>query len=366
MIIGLLLLTYGQPLFASEIKKILNNHHNNFTFKLYIHPKYKDDIDDNFKQYIINNLINTSWGDMSLVEASVNLLKSAFDECDYFFLLSGDTYVFNNHDMFKNDITNDVNEDTLSMFDFMKNHDGLYKSSQWWGLNKHDANIIIKTQYKYKYYFVNKTIKTLMKGAYDEYYFLTVLMKEVKNYKYINKKIIYVKWLQNTITKHPFTFNKITNVDIENINISGSYFIRKCTLNFNNYLYKLLENINDTLLIIYIGSETNQNTIINYLSEIKNIDLAIITSIDVDKLHKKIFDNCYYIIPIIWKFYNNAMLDICDDLLFKQWKQIIFIPEKYTFENMLYDDKKCKIINSKKIFIPMYDDKNNKAYIVLT
>jgi hypothetical protein len=55
-----------------------------------------------------------------------------------------------------------------------------YKTSQWWLLTKHDANIIIKSQKKYLELF--KQIKIKLDGAFDEYYFLTVLKDINKNY----------------------------------------------------------------------------------------------------------------------------------------------------------------------------------------
>ena len=44
---------------------------------IYIHPKNPNKVDSFFKPYIIQNLINTKWGEFSIVEATLNLLEAA-------------------------------------------------------------------------------------------------------------------------------------------------------------------------------------------------------------------------------------------------------------------------------------------------
>ena len=88
--IGLLLLTVDNPYFEDNIKQFINSN-----IKLYIHAKYPEKLSPFLKKYIIKDLIETAWGDISLVDASINLLKSSFNDCDYFYLLSGDTFIIN-------------------------------------------------------------------------------------------------------------------------------------------------------------------------------------------------------------------------------------------------------------------------------
>jgi hypothetical protein len=196
----------------------------------------------------------------------------------------------------------------------------LFKSSQWWGLNKKDAEIIINTRNKYKNYF--KNIK--LDGAYDENYFLTVLNKEVKNYKYTMKKVMYVKWLDNVIAKHPIIFNKLTECDI--YLSRNSFFIRKCLKSLHFKKTKTTKK----LYIFYIGTDTKQDEILK--SNLKNIDYAIITSIELDKIKEKILENTFYIIPIIWKFYENTKKSLKKDIIIGSWVNVIFYPENYVYE----------------------------------
>ena len=61
---------------------------NNSEYNIYIHNK--NPITDDFKKYSIPNIINTKWGDISLVKATIELLKEAYkcEDNHYFILLS--------------------------------------------------------------------------------------------------------------------------------------------------------------------------------------------------------------------------------------------------------------------------------------
>lgn len=364
MKLAFLILTYGNTMFPDKIK--LLEHNNN----IYIHPKYPDQIDEYFSKFIIDNIIETKWGDMSLVSAAINLLKSAYDKYDYYFLISGDTYPLYSYD----ELMEKLKNNKLSIFDEMDVINEIHKTSQWWMISNDDAKVIINTEHKYKNYFTEKMIRNI--GAYDECYFLTVLNKEVDNYKFNNMKCVYVKWLQHVITKHPFTFNKLTKEDINDIEQHNSFFVRKCLTTLNKY-EKELEK---TLYIIYIGSHTDQNNILNNILEID--DISIITSLDIDKINENILRKCFFIVQIIWKFYVESIIDlyITHKQILKQWNSIIFIPEKYTFKNIKYNNKLVsvdakshnflrKLLNkniiNKKIFVEMIDDENNIAYVLL-
>jgi hypothetical protein len=311
---------------------------------------------------------------MSLVNASINLLKAAYsDNCDYYILLSGDAYPIYSNDEFIEKINElDLNK---SIFDVMneENSNGIYKASQWWLLTKQDAKIIINTQNKYKNYFNDNMLRNV--GAYDECYFLSVLNKEDKNYKFTNMKYMYVRWLNYTITKHPWIFNRLTNEDIIDIETNKSFFIRKCLSSFE-YSHT---DFHKTLYIVYIGSQTDQNNILNINHD---IDLAIVTSLEIHKIHISLQKRCMYIIPIIWKFYEESVLNICLTMknILKQWFYgIVFIPEKYTYNGINNDNKLVSLSNkkyifkqeitrdvlNKKIFVRMYDDNGNVAFVLL-
>ena len=105
----------------------------NKKYNIYIHPKNK--INKKYKKFIIDDIINTSWGTYSLVNATINLLKAAINYNDYFILCSGDCFLLKNNIEYKG----------LSCFNFIKKENEYYKTDQWWILNKTDALTIINT-----------------------------------------------------------------------------------------------------------------------------------------------------------------------------------------------------------------------------
>ena len=69
--IALCFLTYGN---LSQPK--LWTHFINSKYNIYIHNKYE--FTGVFKRYCIKNKVETAWGNISLVKATLNLFKEAF------------------------------------------------------------------------------------------------------------------------------------------------------------------------------------------------------------------------------------------------------------------------------------------------
>jgi len=359
MKIAFLILTYGNPLFHKKIKKLSKK------YNIYIHPKFANEVDNYFKKYIIKDIVETKWGDFSIVQATLNMLTVAYaDNNDYYFLISGDSCPLYNQKLFSTMFSSNNND--ISSFDFMKKYDNIYKSSQWWMMIKQDVSIILNTTDKYKNFFLNKRLD----GAYDENYFLTVLQNEIKDYKYKNTKVMYVRWLHMIITRHPFIFNKLTQNDIIDIAKEQSYFIRKCLPTFSKKVYKTKEN----LLCIYIGTETNQDYLNNF--DFIDADLCILTPLNINEINNELLEKCVYVIPIIWRFYEKTIISIIVNMknILRQWERIIFVPELFTFNdiklnrkllslpkiNYMFNMKVYDKIINKKIFMTMIDNKNNK------
>lgn len=361
MKIAFLFLTYGDILFKTQLMQYIKNHN------MYIHPKYNDEVSDELKKYIIKNQINTQWGSISLVEASINLLQTAYENNDneYFVLLSSDVWPVQSIDK----LEKYLEKNKLSIFDKQESINE-YKTSQWWVLNKQDAKIILNTKDKYLDYFKNN-IK-FRDAAYDEMYFMYVLMKEHDNYKYNNNMFCFVNWLKNTHQKHPAYFNKMTEKDMNNIQNNNSFFIRKCLPSFTDDIIKPKTN----LYIIYIGTETNQEKLL----KIKNKDFIIITSLELNKLNKTLLRNCIQCHTIIWRFYYESVLDMCINYnILNQWKNILITTEKFIFDDVSFEkpkhsigelhrnfvfknDKLKKYIN-KKMFIYAKDKYNNMGLV---
>ena len=155
-----------------------------------IHPKYPKKVNKSISKYIIKDLVQTEWAKCSIVDATLNLLKEAFinTDNDWFILLSSDVCPILKYNQFIKKFTKLQNENnTKSIFTFVDKYKDYYKTNQQWILNRNDVEIILKTIEKYKHKFTNFH----QNGACDEFYFLSVLMWTVPNYKYINMQIIF-------------------------------------------------------------------------------------------------------------------------------------------------------------------------------
>jgi hypothetical protein len=314
MKIAFLFLTYDNPLFPDKIKYLCGNN-------IFIHPKYPDKVNDYFKKYIIDDLIETEWADYSLVQATINLLEASLKHnYDYYILLSEDVYPLYEKDKFDM-LFDKIYNKNLSVFDYKGEKEGLFKTSQWWMLSFIDANIIVSTKDKYKNMKYDKIF-----GAPDELYFLTVLLNEIPDYNYISQKIIYTKWLKNVISKHPIIFNKLMSNDCIDLAKNGSLFIRKIIKSFDPIIHKPKKN----LYIIFIGTETNQDNI--KVIDFNETDIIIITPLELSNI--KHLDKSIYIYKIIWKFYNDIVKLILKDIDVLLWSNIYVTPEKCTFDNM--------------------------------
>lgn len=324
---------------------------------LYIHPKYPNNVDDYFKKYIINDLVETEWGTYSIVQATLNLLKAAYNNKnnEFFILLSQDIFPIYNFDK----LCNKIKKIKHSIFTFYNIYQNFWFTSQWWILKRNDVKIILDNESKnYSKFQIKNYIH-----AIDELYFLTVLKWNNSNYKFINRKIMYDKFLKYTIQKNPQVFNHILSNELEDIKINKSLFIRKVTSNFTMSEYKTKKK----LYVIFIGTETNQDNIIFNDS----FDIILITSIKINQIKKEIINRSIYIIFIIYKFYYQTILDIINEKYISNWDIIIFTTENFNLNNynhidkiklaLPYDFKNFKLSN-KKQFYYIKDNNNNLAF----
>ena len=320
-----LLLTYENPLY--DFRNIITNNN------IYIHPKYPDKILKEYQPYVIKNLVNqTTWCEYSIVEATLNLLKMAFSDKtnEWFILVSEDTYPIYEQDEFIKHLNTDK-----SIFNYINKYDIYYKTSQWWILNRTDANIIISNISKY----IDKFQHKINNGCIDEYYFLSVLKWNNPDYEYINMPIMYDKWLTYTIQKSPAYFNYLLDDDLEYIKSNNCMFVRKITKSFSPVKYTFKRK----LYVVYIGTETNQDNII--LTD--EFDLILILSIKIDKIKQELVKRSIYIFNIIYKFLYETILNICNEKFIKNWEIVVFTTEKFNMNNY-------NTINKTKQSLPYY------------
>lgn len=336
MTCAFLFLTYSNP--NKKFSNIKN---------MYIHPKYPEYVNEKFKSFIIKNLVKTEWGSYSIVDATLNLLKEAFqnEENKWFILLSEDSYPIYNKIKIKGN---------KSIFNFKNKYKDYWKTSQWWILKREDVKIIIDNEKKY----LNKFSKRITDGAIDEYYFLSILKWNNPNYEFIDMPVMYDKWLTNVIQKSPQYFNNLLKNDIKNIKNNNSLFIRKVLPNFSLKEYQT----KDKLYIIFIGSETDQENIIFD----DKFDIILIISIKLDLIKKEIVKKAIYIINIVYKFHYETIISITNEDYIKNWKIIIFTTEKFNINshNKIEKDKKQLPINinNNKYFYYIKDNNGNLAY----
>ena len=358
--ISFLFLTYSDLLHDNVIKKYTKNH------DVFIHPK-SNLTNDYFKKKIIPEVVQTDWGSISIVYATINLLKNAFyiTNNNWFVLLSQDVYPLTKIADFEYFLS----KQTKSCFEYKTHFKNIYKTSQWWVLNRKDVSIILENYEKF--ISANLHFKKIQ-AAPDELFFLTLLKWHNTLYTYTNFSCIYTWWIKYAaINKHPILFNRITLDDYANIKNKGSFFIRKTLPTFTPTIYKT----NKELFIIFIGSESiqNYNDLLN-----KNYDIIIITSIDINQIDNKILSSCIYVYNIIYKFYYENLLALLHNINIQQWEKITCISEKFNINelnNIIIDDKiqprKLPIRNelnenlhNDNIFYTLHDTNKQDIYII--
>jgi hypothetical protein len=232
--IALCFLTYGNLSQPRVWSKFINSNYN-----MYIHNK--NEVTGIFKKYCINDIVETTWGEISLIKATLNLFKEAYknDANEYFVLLSDKCVPLYSADETYNRITelrhNIIEEEFVSIFRLdelnhrfkrMKdkqflNTNNFSRQSQWCLLNRETVKFFIENDYTDK--FGDKFF------APDEHYFISLLNKF--NIYYIKKKITYVNWKEKSdLSKHrmkPKTYSLLTRKMIADIKETGCLFMRK-------------------------------------------------------------------------------------------------------------------------------------------
>jgi hypothetical protein len=328
--IAFLLLTYEEHDKHKQLEKFFSQGN------VYVHAKYPDKIKSYLKHHIIKEYVDTKWGDISIVKAEIKLLENAYANPDnkWFVLMSQSCFPLLTFTKLKKEL--DKNGNTLSFFHFVKNDKKMYKTSQFWILNREDTEIIIRTQSKYLNLY--KNVKVL-----DERYFLSVLMSENKNYKFINKTVTYSRWIEDTNLYHPFTFNKITQYDVDEFNTNNYFFFRKITAKFSftplvpkkNLIVLYADNLDKTITVKQINEKLkdacrsdvgSSSSSSSSYDTCDNFDLIIFyTTYGYESLPQKIMDKAIYLLHIHHNEFDNTykMFTKHYHKLLLQWKNII-------------------------------------------
>jgi hypothetical protein len=318
MSIAFLLLTRNDHLHINKISSFLKNGN------IYVHPKYPNQVKSFLKNYIINDLVETKWGKLSIVNAEYNLLKTAFNNTNnkWFILMSESCYPLISYNKLLKEINVKNKSHIFLTTYFTLDNMNFFKASQFWILKRDDVEIILKYYNKYYNLFLKYNSKIRV-GVPDETFFITLLMNEIKDYDFINIKLTFTRWLYVTHTLHPFVFNKLTKMDKKYIKNDNSYFIRKTGISFDLNTYKNKNN----LIIYYIDNLSNKN-IKNMENIINNNDTDyIIFYSDYAKIPRHIIERSIYMINIYYKNEDISikLFKILYQEVLSQWKNIKYI-----------------------------------------
>lgn len=259
--IAFMFLTYDD-INRSDIWKIFFNNVDHSKYNIYIHNK--DPVNDPyFKKCIIGERINTIYGDISLVNATLLLLKNALKDPDnkFFVLLSNSCiplYDFNtiyNYIIDRNTsliscikptydqkiigkFTNSdisrylalTDKNFISKNNFMKQH-------QWMVLDRKLADYF--TKHNYTKLFEKMSVP-------DEHYFINIAVKFKLPFK--DEVITFIDRKNKSSTKYrpyPKTFEIITEKIIEEARKNGHLFFRKVANNchiYDNFFKEIITN----------------------------------------------------------------------------------------------------------------------------
>lgn len=389
------------------------------SYKIYSHSKNSHKINSNSPLFNtqIKNSVNTKWGDSSIVKATLFLLAQALiDNNDMYILLSESTVPFKDHSYIQSYLEN--GENRIAPIECVHDHKNLYKSSQWFILNKSTVKKLLSVTEEY-ISDPDLTSSTHL-GAPDELYFATILrrlqipvVEEMTTYykftgvdyeetkEKLNQIYDQFKKIRNKMTnsqikqfkdkhrqiwgrlkdegKHPITFSTISEDDLKIFTRPNLLFGRKFSANSNigDYLchdnnftgITVTPNHHPYLVIVPTGSDTVQR---NFLDREKRcFDLAIVHYGDSTEDEQLFKEQSNYFIKAKgpkWKLIAKALREIP----YQQY-QLVWMPDddleiSVTDLNSLFRivaEKKLQL-SQPSLKIPGYDPKELQKVLSLT
>jgi len=299
MDIAFLFLTYDD-IIHTKTKQFIRN------YSVYVNAKTPDKILQS--KYTISRH-PTEWGKKSIVDATLHMLKSAYEKNHSWFVLLA-------HDSLPlvSSLTMErlLKYQSKSLFHLLENRENEWKASQWWILNRTDVKTILDNIDVYDTYV--KDHPFYLRGAWDEIYFLSLLKYVNPAYMYQDYKPTYVKWLHRSVQKHPVTYGKLLPTDIEES--KGSFFIRKTTSTLTTEVYKPQK----TLWIKVWGTQSRP---IKVPSTTDLMVISMVPNQDMPMLNQSI--HTYF---SLYKFLYETLLEVLDTIPTYMWDTIYILDEK--------------------------------------
>jgi hypothetical protein len=218
-------------------KDFLKGHENKYN--IYIHPKDSTKVSNSYKKYIIKKNILTKWGDISLVNATLELFREAYkDPKNKFFVLVSDSCIplYNFDYIYNYLISTNNNICPINYFEPPKlkyrytalkdisfiPYKNFKKTSQWCVIKRDSIEFLIDQDNNYTDLYTNMF-------APDEHYFINMFDKF--HIKYINNKVTFDNWEdESESSKHrplPKTYLTVSKKDINKGRKEGCLFFRK-------------------------------------------------------------------------------------------------------------------------------------------
>lgn len=248
--IAFLFLTRGDVNFPNIWEKYFLG--NEDKYNIYIHPKEKNNVKSFMKYHIIDNIISTKWGDISIVKSINSLLKQAIKDPENksFCILSESCLPIRNFNfLYKNINFNKttfksmkIDERTLRRFDYLKNPEKLginkntFKKAETWSIlnRKHVINIINNQD----------TFLKTFNDVYvpEEHFYITLLNLKNPKDEFVDESttIVYLDE-SGPLYKHPKTFGP---------NISEKY---------KKIIYKLIKKNKSAFFMRKFKNDKNEN-----------------------------------------------------------------------------------------------------------
>lgn len=247
-------------------------------FNIYSHSKNQSNLTQKLLiDSQIKNRVDTTWGDISLVRATNNLLKEAYDNSDnkFFMLLSESCiplYDFN----FIYDLILNNNKSSLFYYDWsntvnsnnrrnkLKNikFEHFYKQSQWMLLTRDHVKCILDHDLTTNFEKVT---------AADEHYYINILKTFHNNFDFenINYPITFVNWLDKN-NGHPYVYKILNLSDARKLN--GKEFYSNITpVNDDSSISLFLRKASKEINIFDNNNFLNRTNAIRALNECTNI-----------------------------------------------------------------------------------------------
>jgi hypothetical protein len=254
---------------------------------------------------------DTKWGDPSLVEATLSLLKEALKENHaWFMLISHDSYPLKTYA----EMVDALETQTKSMFDLMEEDGLVFKTSQWWCMTRSDAEAVVKHETAFKTYLKEVPFP---RGAWDEYYFLSCLKHLNPVYTFTQAKPVYVEWLSNEagVQKHPITFGRRLATDsfddsFSSGSLGDSFFVRKTTLAFTDKVYKPKQSL--TLQVF--GTESKVSSF--------DGDVVLVSMVSNDRIPEKLLNQAIRVYFSLYPFVQPTMREVLRQFPTHLWDEV--------------------------------------------